>query len=173
MGPWGHRRVGWGSSQPPKGSRSPRFLPFPGLSWGPAPGTGSLPTLFSGQAPAQLLPALSLGRACPILPLHPCITELGGRAPLFQGPPGGSPGSRDCVGLGREARQGCRGGTSSPGEPKTGSCLTPGATPVPIHPAPPPRAACCCSFFPLPCSELHAPTPAPPRQPGRSRDGES
>lgn len=172
---------GWAGApaSPQKEAGVPRRSPLPGLSRGPAPGTGvlSLPTLCPGQAPAQPLPALSLGRACPC-PSYSCSTGLGGRDPLFQGPQEVplAPGTMCWFGgVGGGAGQGCRGGYSSPGEPKTGSCLTPGATPVPVHPTlpcPPGQPAA----FPSPpvalrCSELHG-SPHP-GQPGRSTNGES
>lgn len=123
---------------------------------------GSLPILCLGQALTQPLPALSLGRACPC-PSTPLQHWVGWPRPLLvSGTPGGAPGSRNCMcwsggRVGRVAGQGCRGGNSSPGEPKTGSCLTPGATPEPVHPALPSGAACCFSFTltpPLPCPAL-------------------
>lgn len=66
--------------------------------------------------------------------MSPCSTGLGSRALLFQGPQEAPPGVV-WGGLGSGAGQGCRGGNSSPGEPKTGLCLTPGATPAPSRPA--------------------------------------
>lgn len=131
----------------------------------------SLPSPLSWAGPCPALPALSWGAACPVplppLP-SPCSTGLGGRAPSFQGPQEVPLAPGLCVGLGgwgvgRGARLGCRGGNSSPGEPKTGLCLTPGATPCPSRPAPPGRPAA----FPLPalpCSELHGPPPRAARK---------
>lgn len=104
---------------------------------------------------------------------------------MFQGPQEAPPpGSLDCVwwsggwgGVGSGAGQGCRGGNSSPGEPKTGLCLTPGATPAPSRPASCSWVACCFSFLPslppppeptLPCAALHGP-PSPGSQEGTWR----
>ena len=135
--------MGWGSSQTHKGSRSPQALPsFQALAGASSLGLGSSPSPppCPGQAPVQPLLALPSGGACPIPPPSPCSTGLGGRALLFQGlqevPL--APWTV-CRGLGRGrgrgAGQGRRGGNSSPGEPKTGLCLTPGATPAPSQPA--------------------------------------
>lgn len=103
----------------------------------------------------------------PVPPPSPCSTGLGGGALSFQGAPE-VPLAPQAIGLGmvrrgRGAGQGCRGGNSSPGEPKTGLCLTPGATPAPLPPCPLCFWAACCFSFPLPpCPALSCMDRPPP-----------
>lgn len=164
MGSWGHRGVGWGSSQPPKEAGVPGYSPFQALAGGQLLGLVSSPSppFFWADPCLVPLPVLSSGRACPCPSSIPLQHWVGWQNPLFQGPQEVPLAPGDCVWVVGEGGLKGRGWNSSPGEPKTGLCLTPGATPVPIHPAllgglllflppdPPP---------PQPCSELHGSHP--------------
>lgn len=80
--------MGWGSSQTPQG-RSPQALPsFQALAGASSLGLGSSPSppLCPGQAPAQPLPALSSGGACPCPSSKPLQHWVGWQSPSFQGP---------------------------------------------------------------------------------------
>lgn len=170
---------GWAGApaSPQKEAGVPRRSPLSGLSRGPAPGTGvlSLPTLCPGQAPAQPLPALSLGRLAPVLHI-PAALGYVAETPCFRDPRRYPWLQGLCVGsgmwgegLGRGAgediphQESQRQGRALPQEP-------------PLCPSTPPCPPGQPAAFPSPpvalrCSELHG-SPHP-GQPGRSTNGES